>query len=65
MVKRNVELFSSRWSLVLVGLGMAVGTGNLWRFPRIAAQNGGGAFLLPWLFFLFAWSIPLLGAEFG
>ena len=65
MVKRNVELFSSRWSLVLVGLGMAVGTGNLWRFPRIAAQNGGGAFLLPWLFFLFAWSIPLLVAEFG
>ena len=65
MVKNNVELFSSRWGLVLVGLGMAIGTGNLWRFPRIAAQNGGGAFLLPWLFFLFAWSIPLLIAEFG
>ena len=44
---------------------MAVGTGNLWRFPRIAAQNGGGAFLIPWLLFLFAWSIPLLIAEFG
>ncbi len=44
---------------------MAVGAGNLWRFPRIAAQNGGAAFLIPWLIFLFAWSLPLLIAEFG
>ena len=29
------ESFSSRWGIILVGLGMAVGTGNLWRFPRI------------------------------
>lgn len=59
------DFFASRWGIVLAGLGMAVGTGNLWRFPRIAAQNGGGAFLVPWLLFLFAWSIPLLIAEFG
>ncbi len=59
------HFFSSRWGLVLAGLGMAVGTGNLWRFPRIVAQNGGGAFLIPWLIFLFAWSIPLLVTEFG
>ncbi|RMF66083.1 MAG: sodium-dependent transporter [Calditrichaeota bacterium] len=44
---------------------MAVGTGNIWRFPRIAAQNGGGAFLIPWLIFLFLWSIPLLIIEFA
>ena len=44
---------------------MAVGTGNLWRFPRIAAQNGGAAFLIPWIIFLFIWSLPLLMAEFG
>ena len=59
------EFFSSRWALILAGLGMAVGAGNLWRFPRIAAQNGGAAFLIPWLIFLFAWSLPLLIAEFG
>ena len=59
------ETFSSRWGLILAGLGMAVGTGNLWRFPRIAAQNGGGAFLIPWLIFLVTWSLPLLIAEFG
>ena len=59
------EVFSSRWGVIVVGIGMAVGTGNLWRFPRVAAQNGGGAFLIPWLLFLFLWSLPLLIAEFG
>ena len=59
------EAFSSRWGVIVVGIGMAVGTGNLWRFPRVAAQNGGGAFLIPWLLFLFLWSLPLLIAEFG
>lgn len=59
------EAFSSRWGLIASGLGMAVGTGNLWRYPRIVAQNGGGAFLLPWMLFLFFWSIPLLIAEFA
>ncbi len=44
---------------------MAVGTGNMWRFPRIAAENGGAAFLIPWFLFLFIWSIPLLIAEFA
>lgn len=62
---REREQFSSHWGLVAAGLGMAVGTGNLWRFPRIVAQNGGGAFLLPWMLFLFIWSIPLIVAEFA
>ena len=59
------DRFSSRSGLILAGLGMAVGTGNLWRFPRVAAENGGAAFLIPWLLFLFLWSLPLLIAEFG
>jgi NSS family neurotransmitter:Na+ symporter len=46
-------------------IGMAVGTGNIWRFPRIAASNGGGTFLVAWVVFLFAWSVPLLILEFG
>jgi len=62
-VKR--EVFSSRWVMMLAMLGMAVGTGNIWRFPRIAAQNGGGEFIVAWLAFLFLWSIPLILVEFG
>lgn len=61
--------FSSRWGLILSVLGIAVGTGNIWRFPRIAAQNGGdegaGAFLVAWLVFLLIWSVPLIVAEYG
>ena len=46
-------------------LGMAVGTGNIWRFPRVAASNGGGSFLVAWAVFLLLWSVPLLILEFG
>lgn len=46
-------------------LGMAVGTGNIWRFPRIAASNGGGSFLVAWVVFLLAWSVPLIIVEFA
>ena len=59
------EVFSSRWGMLLAMLGMAVGTGNIWRFPRIAASNGGGSFLVAWAVFLLLWSIPLLILEFG
>ncbi|HXV86010.1 MAG TPA: sodium-dependent transporter [Gemmatimonadales bacterium] len=59
------QRFSSRWVMLLAMLSMAVGTGNIWRFPRIAAQNGGGEFLVAWVIFLFLWSIPLFLVEFG
>ena len=58
-------VFSSRIAMMLVMLGMAVGTGNIWRFPRIAASNGGGSFLVAWLVFLLLWSIPLILVEFA
>ena len=59
------EQFTSRWGILLTSIGMAVGTGNIWRFPRVAAANGGGSFLIPWVIFLFAWAIPLLLVEFA
>ena len=63
------ELFSTKLGLILSVLGIAVGTGNIWRFPRIAAQNGGaegaGAFLIAWFCCLFLFSIPLIIAEYG
>ncbi len=57
------EVFASRWGIIFAGLGMAVGTGNLWRFPRIVSQYGGGAFMLVWLLFLFFWALPILTIE--
>ena len=60
----STETFSSRWGLILASLGMAVGAGNLWRFPRLAGQYG-GSFLLLWIIFLLVWSIPILLAEFA
>ena len=62
---RATERFTSGWGVLFATIGMAVGTGNIWRFPRIAAQNGGGEFLIPWILFLFLWGIPLLLAEFA
>jgi NSS family neurotransmitter:Na+ symporter len=58
------ETFSSRWALLVSVLGIAVGTGNIWRFSRIVAQNGGGSFLIPWIIFLLIWSVPLIILEF-
>lgn len=58
------EQFSNRWGIVLASLGMAIGAGNLWRFPRLAGQYG-GAFLILWITFLLLWSIPILMAEFS
>lgn len=62
---KPVEQFSSRWGMILAMMGMAVGTGNIWRFPRIAASNGGGSFLVAWVVFLLAWSVPLIMVEFA
>jgi neurotransmitter:Na+ symporter, NSS family len=59
------NVFSSRWGMLLAMLGMAIGTGNIWRFPRVAANNGGGSFLVAWVVFLLLWSVPLLILEFG
>lgn len=59
------QRFSSRWGTMLVMLGMAVGTGNIWRFPRVAATNGGGSFLFAWAIFLLLWSVPLILVEFA
>jgi len=62
---KQQEFFSSRWALIIASVGIAVGTGNIWRFSRIVAQNGGGSFLIPWVIFLLIWSVPLLIAEFA
>ena len=59
------DQFSGRMGLIFATIGAAIGTGNIWRFPRMVGANGGGSFLVPWLIFLFLWSIPLIIAEFA
>ena len=57
--------FSGRLGLIFATIGAAIGTGNIWRFPRMVGANGGGSFLVPWLIFLLLWSVPLIIAEFA
>lgn len=57
------EQWGSRWGFIAASMGMAIGTGNVWRFPRVAGANGGGPFIIAWTIALFVWSIPLLMGE--
>ncbi len=54
------EQWSSEWTFILAALGSAVGLGNIWRFPYVAGENGGGAFVLLYLFFVLAVGLPAL-----
>jgi NSS family neurotransmitter:Na+ symporter len=65
MASRGGGLFSNRWGLLMAALGAAIGTGNIWRFPKEVANNGGGSFMIPYVIFLFTWSIPILLIEFN
>ena len=56
-------LWSSRWAFILAATGSAVGLGNIWRFPYMAGENGGGAFVLVYLAFVAAIGVPLMMAE--
>ena len=57
--------FSSRKMFILAAIGSAVGLGNIWRFPYIAYENGGGAFLLPYLVAIFVAGIPFLYLDYA
>ena len=65
MGEEGTQEFSGRIGLIFAAIGAAIGTGNIWRFPRMVGANGGGSFLIPWLIFLFIWSVPLVIAEFA
>ena len=58
------QRFTSSFGVIMAFIGVAVGLGNVWRFPYMAAAFGGGAFLLVYLLILAAFGIPALMAEF-
>jgi len=57
------ESWSSHSAFILAAVGAAVGLGNIWRFPFIAGQNGGGAFVLLYVGFVLLLGIPIITAE--
>ena len=59
------ESFKSRLGFILISAGCAVGIGNVWKFPYVTGQNGGGIFVLFYLLFLIVVGVPVLTMEFA
>ena len=58
------DQWNNKLGFLLAAIGSAVGLGNLWRFPYVAATNGGGAFLVPYFFAIITAGIPILILEY-
>ena len=65
MPNETRERFSSRTTFLFAAIGSAIGLGNIWRFPYLAYDNGGGAFLVAWIISLLVLGIPWLLMEIG
>jgi len=61
----NRESFGSKFGVIAAAAGSAVGLGNIWRFPLVTTQNGGGAFLLIYIGFVLLIGIPVMLSEFS
>ena len=61
----NRPQWGTRVGFIMAAAGSAIGLGNIWRFPGVAYENGGGAFFLPYLFALLTAGIPILILEFA
>ncbi len=59
------DCFSSKFGIICAAAGSAIGLGNIWRFPYIAGESGGGAFLIIYLFFIIILGIPVMMSEFA
>ena len=59
------EKLGSRLGFILLSAGCAIGIGNVWKFPYVVGENGGGIFVLIYLLFLAILGIPVLTMEFS
>jgi len=59
------DSFGSKFGIIAAAAGSAVGLGNIWKFPYVAGQNGGGAFLVVYLLFIIAIGVPVMLSEFS
>ncbi|WP_431779074.1 sodium-dependent transporter [Microbacterium aurantiacum] len=64
-VERPREEWTGQLGFILAAIGSAVGLGNIWRFPGVAYENGGGAFLIPYLVALITAGIPILFLDYA
>ena len=64
MSERPTSSFSSKIGLIMAAAGSAVGLGNIWKFPYIAGENGGGAFLIVYLICVLLFGLPMVMTEF-
>lgn len=61
--QKTREGFASRLGFIFVSAGCAIGIGNVWRFPTVTGQYGGGVFVLFYLLFLIIMGLPVLTME--
>lgn len=59
------ERLGSRLGFILLSAGCAIGIGNVWKFPYMVGQYGGGIFVLIYLFFLVIMGVPIMTMEFA
>ena len=64
-IGRKTETWGSKFGFIMAAVGSSVGLGNFWRFPYTAGENGGGAFIIVYLFSVLFIGLPLLMAEYA
>lgn len=64
-MRENRGSFGSKFGIITAAAGSAIGLGNIWRFPYVAGENGGGAFLIIYLSIVLVIGLPMMLAEFS
>ncbi len=63
--KQGNDGFKTRWGFIFAAMGSAIGLGNIWKYPYVAYESGGGSFLIPYLVAILVAGLPILILEFN